>query len=80
MGFSDSAFNVVADILLDPRDDANALQNFKDFVAALSADSGLPVRETQSRLVAKMLQHPRHPTINDNVIHLDDYRTLQLVN
>jgi len=80
MGFSDGTFDVVADILLDPKGHANSLQNFNDFVVALSADSGLPVREAQSRLVAKMLQHPRHPTMYGNVIYLTDYRNLQLVN
>lgn len=82
MGISDSVLGVVADILLDPRDDvsSNSLKEFDDFVVALSADSGLPEREVQSLLVERMLQDPRHTIMHDNVIRLDDYLHLLQVN
>lgn len=82
MGISISMLDAVADILLDSERDASStsLQSFKDFVVALSVDSGLPEREVQSRLVDRMLLQPRHSTIMDNVIHLDDYRHLLQIN
>lgn len=79
VGFSDRVFTTVADILLDEGNDdrERLLHNFNDFVAALSMDSGLPEEEVQSRLVEKMLYDPRHRSLDENVIWLDEVMKLR---
>lgn len=82
MEIFDSVLDAVAEILLDQEDGASSglLKSFDDFVAALSADSNLPLPEVQSRLIERMLLDPRHANMNTNVIRFDDYLHLLAVN
>ena len=82
MGITNDVLDTVVDALLDSAHESSSgsLQNFEDFVVALSADSGLPEREVQSCLVKRMLLDPRYTTVNNNVTQLGDYRHLIQVN
>ncbi|OAN70174.1 hypothetical protein A8B78_21125 [Jannaschia sp. EhC01] len=82
MHISDDVLSAVADILLEQGDveSSDSLQTFNNFIMALSADSGLPEQEIQSRLVERLLKDPGNSVLHSNVVRLDDYLHLLQVN